>query len=84
MVTLDQGHVHRGKFGPKFTELHSSPKEATSEKLHFFWGRVYTVPCNCVVTITNSDLNSPCFVWHPYGKLGLFKIELVIADYLAL
>ncbi len=29
-------------------------------------------------TITNSDLNSPCFAWHPYGKLGLFKTELVI------
>ncbi len=28
--------------------------------------------------ITNSDLNRPCFAWHPYGKLGLFKTELVI------
>ncbi len=23
--------------------------------------------------ITNSDLNRPCFAWHPYGKSGLFK-----------
>ncbi len=30
------------------------------------------------VTITNSVLNSPCFAWHPYGKLELFKTELVI------
>ncbi len=30
------------------------------------------------LTITNSDLNSPCSAWHPYGKLGLFKTELVI------
>ncbi len=29
-------------------------------------------------TITNSDLNRPCFAWHPYGKSGLFKTELVI------
>ncbi len=29
--------------------------------------------------ITNSDLNSSCFAWHPYGKLRLFKTELVIA-----
>ncbi len=29
-------------------------------------------------TITNSVLNSPCFAWHPYGKLELFKTELVI------
>ena len=29
-------------------------------------------------TITNSDLNRPCFAWHLYGKLGLFKTELVI------
>ena len=28
--------------------------------------------------ITNSVLNSPCFAWHPYGKLELFKTELVI------
>ncbi len=28
--------------------------------------------------ITNSDLNRPCFAWHPYGKSRLFKIELVI------
>ncbi len=28
--------------------------------------------------ITNSDLNRPCFAWHPYGKSGLFKTELVI------
>ncbi len=31
-----------------------------------------------VATITNSVLNSPCFAWHPYGKLELFKTELVI------
>ena len=30
------------------------------------------------VYITNSDLNRPCFAWHPYMKLGLFKTELVI------
>ena len=30
------------------------------------------------VAITNSDLNRPCFAWHPYGKSGLFKTELVI------
>ncbi len=30
--------------------------------------------------ITNSDLNRPCFAWHPYGKSGLFKIELVIVS----
>ncbi len=29
-------------------------------------------------SITNSDINRPCFAWHPYGKLGLFKTELVI------
>ncbi len=29
-------------------------------------------------TITNSDLDRPCFAWHPYGKSGLFKTELVI------
>ncbi len=28
--------------------------------------------------ITNSDLERPCFAWHPYGKSGLFKTELVI------
>ncbi len=28
--------------------------------------------------ITNSVLNSHCFAWHPYGKLELFKTELVI------
>ena len=28
--------------------------------------------------ITNSGLNRPGFAWHPYGKLGLFKTELVI------
>ncbi len=27
------------------------------------------------MAITNSDLNSPCFAWHPYGKRGLFKTE---------
>ncbi len=32
-------------------------------------------------TMTNSDLNRPCFAWHPYGKLGLFKTELVIAPF---
>ncbi len=31
-----------------------------------------------VIAITNSVLNSPCFAWHPYGKLELFKTELVI------
>ncbi len=30
--------------------------------------------------IVNSDLNSPCFAWHPYRKLGLFKTELVIVN----
>ena len=30
------------------------------------------------ITITNSDLNRPCFAWRPYGKSGLFKTELVI------
>ncbi len=29
--------------------------------------------------ITNSDLNRPCFAWHPNGKSGLFKTESVIA-----
>ena len=38
---------------------------------HGGWG-----PLN--FTIPNSDLNRPCFVWHPYGKSGLFKTELVI------
>ena len=33
--------------------------------------------------ITNSDLNRPCFAWHPYGKSGLFKTELVIVQLLA-
>ncbi len=33
-------------------------------------------------TITNSDLNRPCFAWHPYGKSGLFKTELVIKFYI--
>ena len=37
-----------------------------------WWGNVHA--------ITNSVLNSPCFAWHPYGKLELFKTELVIAD----
>ncbi len=32
------------------------------------------------MTITYSDLSSPCFTWHPYGKLGLFKTELVIGS----
>ncbi len=32
-------------------------------------------------TITNSVLNSPCFAWHPYGKLVLFKTELVIGSH---
>ncbi len=31
-----------------------------------------------IVTITNSDLNRPCFAWHPYGKSGLFKTKLII------
>ena len=30
-------------------------------------------------TITNSVLNSRCFAWHPYGRLELFKTELVIS-----
>ncbi len=30
------------------------------------------------LSITNSDLNRPCFLWRPYGKSGLFKTELVI------
>ncbi len=30
------------------------------------------------LAITNTDLNRPCFAWHPYGKLGLCKTELVI------
>ncbi len=34
--------------------------------------------CKDRYSITNSDLNSPCFAWQPYGKLGLFKTELVI------
>ncbi len=34
------------------------------------------------ITIINSHLNSPCFAWHAYGKLGLFKTELVIVIYL--
>ncbi len=29
-----------------------------------------------VYTITNSDLNRPCFAWHTYWKSGLFKTEL--------
>ena len=32
-------------------------------------------------SITNSDLNRPCFAWRPYGKSGLFKTELVIRGY---
>ena len=28
--------------------------------------------------ITNSDLDSPCFAWHPYGKLGLLRSGSVI------
>ncbi len=32
------------------------------------------------ISITNSDLNRPGFAWHPYGKSGLFKTELVIAE----
>ncbi len=35
-------------------------------------------------TITNSVLNSSCFAWHPYGKLELFKIELVIVFFFLL
>ena len=37
---------------------------------------------NKYLTITNSDLTKPCFAWHPYGKLGLFKTELVIIQVL--
>ncbi len=40
--------------------------------------RMYKVVILIIATITNSDLNRPCFAWHPYGKLGLFKTELVI------
>ncbi len=29
-------------------------------------------------TITNSDLNRPCFAWRPNGKSVLFKTDLVI------
>ncbi len=39
-----------------------------------FWD----TPSHTMHTITNSDLNRPCFAWHPYGKSGLFKTELVI------
>ncbi len=39
--------------------------------------RVSWVEMPCSAT-TNSDLNRPCFAWHPYGKSGLFKTELVI------
>ncbi len=28
-----------------------------------------------IFPITNSDLNRPCFAWHPYGKSGLFKTD---------
>ncbi len=35
-------------------------------------------------TIANSDLNRPCFAWHPYEKSGLFKTELVIVHVLVL
>ncbi len=35
-------------------------------------------PLQMSYTITNSDLNRPCFAWHPNGKSGLFKTELVI------
>ncbi len=36
--------------------------------------------CKCFVkqTITNSDLDSPCFEWRPCGKLGLLKTESVL------
>ncbi len=37
-------------------------------------------PFNINVFITNSDLNRPCFAWHPYWKPGLFKTELVIGQ----
>ena len=33
------------------------------------------------IFITNSDLNRPSFAWHPNGKLGLFKTEIVIVMY---
>ena len=33
----------------------------------------------CVITY--SVLNSPSFAWHPYGKLELFKTELVLAAF---
>ncbi len=38
-------------------------------------------PNNMYMIITNSDLNRPCFAWHPYEKSGLFKTELVIIDF---
>ncbi len=30
--SVTPGHVHQGKFGPKFTDLHSSPKERHLQK----------------------------------------------------
>ncbi len=45
-------------------------------------GQIWLTTCNCLYScndifsiITNSVLNSPCFAWHPYGKLELFKTE---------
>ncbi len=35
---------------------------------------------NINTSITKSGLNSHCFPWHPYGKMGLFKTELVILE----
>ena len=49
---------------------------------HYSVGHVLLVtPCNRALSqppITNSDLNRPCFAWHPCGKSGSFKTELVI------
>ncbi len=33
--------------------------------------------------VLQGTLNRPCFAWHPYGKLGLFKTELVISETLS-
>ncbi len=40
------------------------------------------MPILVMWSITNSVLNSPCFAWHSYGKLELFKTELVIAAHI--
>ncbi len=43
-----------------------------------FQDKNYQVQFTGLTPITYSDLSSPCFAWHPYGKLVLFKTELVI------